>query len=538
MDFWELIDYWKFIGGLGLFLLAMSIVESSLIDLSGRSFKKFLIEYTKTPLRGVLTGTATTSILQSSSVVTLMVLSFVGAGLIEMRSALGVIFGSNLGTTFTGWIVATIGFKIDLNLLAYPLIGIGSLLHSLISKESKWSHFFKFLAGLGLLFLGLDFMKLAMASVSQNFNVSELIDFGTLRYFVFGFVFTAIIQSSSATMMITLSALNADIISIHGAAALIIGADLGTTITTLLGGIGGSREKKQTSLAHFIFNFVTDIIALVLIKPLLLFINYILGSQEPLISLVLFHSMFNFLGILLFLPFTKPFANLLDKYFGPVEKTFTKYIQKVNPQMSEAAIEALNKEIFLLIDDVMSCNLQAFLIKDIPKSFKETYEQLKEKLSEVFSYTLVLQEQPVQKEIAKRLGQHLKSLDYFSRSIKSAKDIHHNLIYFENSADSTIVKTQESYNKNLEQIYTSIKSITQLENEHSIIEKIIELKSINNRQYEVNMNEIYNYFKTQKLSESNLASLLNINREIYSSTETLLLGIKEVMLSADQAVEV
>ncbi|MCB0413385.1 MAG: Na/Pi cotransporter family protein [Bdellovibrionales bacterium] len=314
MSLVKIEDLWMFIGGLGIFLLSMKFIEEALTLLSGRSFKNFFREYTKTPLRGILSGTLATAVLQSSSMVTLMILSLVGAGIIDMKSAIGVVYGSNLGTTFTGWLVTLLGFKVNLQSAVYPFIGIGGLLFALLPKKHKLSQVFRLIASIGLLMLGLEFMKQSMNGIAQGFDPSLLQGHGILSYFIFGYIFTAIIQSSSATMMITLTALNSQIFTLPSAAAIVIGADLGTTTTALLASIGASKEKKQTALAHFIFNFVTDIFALIMINPLLSFVIFALHPEEPLFSLVLFHSTFNFLGILLFVPFTGSFARLLEKH--------------------------------------------------------------------------------------------------------------------------------------------------------------------------------------------------------------------------------
>ena len=534
----ETIHLWKFAGGLGLFLLAMTFVEDSLIALSGRKLKIVFRKYTQTPLRGVLSGTIATAIVQSSSVVTLMVLSFVGAGIIKMRSALGVVIGSNLGTTFTGWVVATLGFKVDIQSFAFPLIAVGALAYSLSPKSQKLASFFRFISALGILFLGLDFMKESMSLVAQNFDIRQLQGYGIPIYFFFGFVFTAIIQSSSATMMITLAALNADLINLPGAAALVIGADLGTTTTALIGGIGGSTEKKQTSVAHFLFNIVTDVTALILIYPLLNFVTYVFGEREPLYSLVFFHSSFNAIGVLLFLPFTGVFADFLERSIGTKKTTLLKYTSKVNPEVPEAAIEALDREMIELLSDIKECNLQAFTLRSSGENFGSVYEKLKEKMGEVLEYSLRVQEQPVSEKVSKRLNQHIKALEQISRSAKSAKDIHHNMKSFESSANQEIVSFQMSFQQEIQKLYEEVNEITCFTSQSHIFEEISHLSNKNDEFYETQQRKIYDKSRNDVLDERVITTLINMNREIHSSAKSLLLALKDILLAVEKAEEI
>ena len=227
---------WEFLAGLGIFLLAMVLLEDSLEKLAGRPFKKFLRRHTDRPVKAILSGTFVTAILQSSSVVSLMVLAFVGAGIIELKNAIGIIIGSNLGTTFTGWVVAIFGFNFDIEEFTLPFIAFGGLSMVFFAKREKLFLFGQLIIGFGFLFLGLDYMKSSIALLAENFDISPFAAYSPYLLFLVGFVLTAIIQSSSAAMVIALSALYAQIITLEAAAAMVIGNDLGTTTTVILGG--------------------------------------------------------------------------------------------------------------------------------------------------------------------------------------------------------------------------------------------------------------------------------------------------------------
>lgn len=538
MNLLHAMDFWKFFGGLGLFLMAMNSMESSLKILAGRSFKKIIRNNTGTPGRGVISGTLATALLQSSSVVTLMVLAFVGAGVISMQNALGVIFGSNLGTTLTGWLVALFGFKIEIQRFSFPLIGIGILVYTLLPQTKKLAEFSRFIASVGLLFLGLDFMKEAMADVSSTIDISLLHGYNALLYFIFGMIFTAIIQSSSATMMITLTALHAGVLTLPGAAALIVGADLGTTTTTLMGGLGGSSAKRQTAMAHFLFNVVTDIIALILLKPLLLLSTLIFQNKEPLLSLVFFHSTFNVMGILIFFPFTGLFAKFLRKYFSQAQNSQLSYISKVKTTMPEAAIEALHKELRQITYDVQFCNLRAYGLRKTNQSFFSVYEDIKRKIGDALEYLLEIQKQNLSIEDSKKTGQFLKAIDALSRSAKSAKDIHHNMKDFEQSATPKMISYQEDFNQSINAIYNDLYEIEKLENESHVFEEITRLMTLNNDTYNKHQQNIYETMRHDELEDDRIITLTNVNREIHTSIESLLHALKEIYLSSEKAEEI
>ena len=227
----DTFDFWKFFAGVGLFLWGMSQLEHAIKELAGRSFKNLLQKSTNTDWKGILIGTLITAILQSSSLVTLMVLAFLGGGMISLRNSLGVVLGANLGTTFTAWIVATLGFKINVADFAFPFLALGTMTYLFMNSRPNLKNSGVFLVGFGLLFLGLDYMKNAIESIAGQVDLTDYLDYGPWVFLLIGTVVTALIQSSSATIVIVLSALNANVIEIQHALAIIIGANIGNTPT-------------------------------------------------------------------------------------------------------------------------------------------------------------------------------------------------------------------------------------------------------------------------------------------------------------------
>ncbi len=274
--------------GLVLFLFGMHQLETGVRSLGYNTFKRWLSSSTASPAGSALIGVTVTSILQSSSMVSLLVLAFASAGALPLYNAIGVLFGANLGTTVTGWMAATLGFKLSLNLFALPMMATGALMQ-LVSVRLKWLlSLGTVLFGLGLIIFGLNIMKEAVADLPGQLNLEALQGYGLGVYFLVGAAIAASIQSSSATMMITLAALHAGMLDLSAAAALVIGADLGTTSTTVLGSIGGHYIKRQLALAHFLFNVLVDLAAFFILLPLLPRLLSVFSLQDPLYSLVAF----------------------------------------------------------------------------------------------------------------------------------------------------------------------------------------------------------------------------------------------------------
>ncbi|MBK8483322.1 MAG: Na/Pi cotransporter family protein [Saprospiraceae bacterium] len=241
----------KLAGGIGLFLFAMYLLEESLKNLSGRNFKIFLQRITKNRFGAVTGGAIVTAILQSSSMVSLMVLAFVGAGVFTMKNAMSIILGANLGTTIDSWLVATLGFKVNIEVAAYPAVCIGGLLLMLLGHKKSYKYISYFLFGFGLLFIGLSFMKTAMEEQVKAFDFSQYANMSLYVFLIIGFLITLVVQSSSVTMALTLSALHAGALNFPQAAALVLGSEAGTTIKNYIRLLRWYCFQKKGCLRQF-----------------------------------------------------------------------------------------------------------------------------------------------------------------------------------------------------------------------------------------------------------------------------------------------
>ncbi len=316
----------SFAGGIGLFLLGMGLMTDGLKSAAGPALRRILGEWTRTPARGLFSGLLITALVHSSSAVTVATIGFVNAGVLTLAQTIGVIYGSNIGSTMTGWLVAMIGFKLEIKALALPLIGLGMVLR-LTGGAGRRRPLGMALAGFGLFFLGIDVLKSAFSDIGPSIPMDDLSDRGFIGVLIFvgvGFLLTLLMQSSAAAMALTLTAAASGLIPLTQAAATVVGANLGTTSTAALAVIGATPNAKRMAAAHVLFNVITGAVALVILAPMLDFVAFgrdLLDlEQNPVTTLALFHTVFNLLGVLLLWPFSGALVRFLEGRFRSSEE--------------------------------------------------------------------------------------------------------------------------------------------------------------------------------------------------------------------------
>ena len=279
----NLLQVFTLLGALGMFLYGMNLMSSGLQKAAGDRLRGFLSAMTSNPFKRVMTGLGITAIIQSSSATTVMVVSFVNAGLLTLVQAIGVIMGANIGTTVTAWLVAWLGFKADISILAIPLMLFGFLFSN--SKKNQHKNIGELIVGFSLLFLGLSFMKESVPDLSETPQVLEFVkdwsSYGfssVLIFLVFGTILTLVLQSSSATMAITLIMLSMGYIPFSMACAMVLGENIGTTITANIAASVGNTSAKRAAMSHTIFNVFGVIWALIFFKPFLGLVGIIIES--------------------------------------------------------------------------------------------------------------------------------------------------------------------------------------------------------------------------------------------------------------------
>ena len=326
-----ILQIFTLLGALGMFLYGMNQMSSGLQKAAGDRLRGLLSAMTSNPFKGVLTGLGITSVIQSSSATTVMVVSFVNAGLLTLAQAIGVIMGANIGTTVTAWLVSWLGFKADISVLAVPLMLLGFLFSN--SKKNQRRNIGELIVGFCLLFLGLSFMKESVPDLNETPQVLEFVRSwaghgfaSVLIFLVFGTVLTLVLQSSSATMAITLIMLSMGFIPFNMAYAMVLGENIGTTITANIAASVGNTQAKRAAMSHTIFNVFGVIWALIFFRPFLALVGSIIemfglpnpaaegfavsGQNTPdataaLYGLSMLHTLFNTINTLILVWFTK-----------------------------------------------------------------------------------------------------------------------------------------------------------------------------------------------------------------------------------------
>jgi phosphate:Na+ symporter len=404
-------------GGLGLFLLGMIIMTDGLHALAGNAMRSALMRFTHSPTSGVLTGAASTAILQSSSATTVAAIGFVGTGLIQFPEALGIVFGANIGTTVTGWLVALLGFKLNLGAVMLPLVLLGAILR--LFASGRLAHTGYTIAGFGLIFVGIAMMQQGMAGFSDLISFDGLPAdsvFGLLKLVAIGIIFTFITQSSSAGVATVLTALFSDLIIFQQAAALVIGMNIGTTLTAVLATLGGSVEARRTGYSHVIYNLFTGFGALFLITPYIWVWQAISAGtieNNAEIALVAFHTTFNILGVIIALPLTNRFVQLIERLVPEKETSFTAGLGHALLSQPSLALTAVQQGV---LDEFIALLAHArAILSDDDVGQRAELPELREALDKTRAYIDRIHLSPRDQSDWERLVALIHTLDHIQR---------------------------------------------------------------------------------------------------------------------------
>lgn len=343
------------LGGIGLFLLGMWLITEGLRLAAGESLEQLLARWTSSRVRGLASGTLLTALLQSSSAVTVAVIGFANAGLMQFERAVWVIFGSNLGTTLTAWLVALVGFSLKIDNFALPLVGIGALVR-VFSPVARHRSFGMALAGFGILFLGIETLSGGFSALGDGVALDGRYN-NVVLMVIIGAVLTAVMMSSSAAIAVALSALAAGLLTLPDAAAVVIGTNIGTTVTALIAAIGATSHAKRLAIAHLLFNLLTGVVALLALSPfvaLVIWLGDVFGyADQPTMMLALFHTLFNVLGIVLMTPLEPAMSRFLMTRFVERETRGVqlRYLDRNVAAVPDAAPAAICREFETLFSD-------------------------------------------------------------------------------------------------------------------------------------------------------------------------------------------
>lgn len=385
------------LGGLGLFLLGMVVLTEGLRALAGRALRRMLSRFTRSPLSGAITGAVTTAIVQSSSATTVATVGFVGANLLTFPQALGIVLGANVGTTMTGWLVALLGFKLELGTAALPIVLVGVLIRLFAGGRSSSIGFA--IAGFGLIFVGISLLQQGMGGFVGVITPDSFPNdtwTGRLLLVAFGIGITLLTQSSSAGVAMALAAVNASAMTVQQAAATVIGMDIGTTVTAVLATVGGSVHARRTGYAHAVYNLFAGTAAFMVLVPFMSVLERFaprLLASEPELVLVGFHTFFNVLGVSVALPFAGKFGALLVRLVPLKIVPFARSLDRSLLDAPAAALDGLGATLASLTATTFELVLQLLSVTRTP-GVEARVAEMRQALSETRNYVESIRSSP------------------------------------------------------------------------------------------------------------------------------------------------
>lgn len=414
----------SFAGGVALFLLGMKMLTDGLKLAAGDTLRNLLAKYTSTPLKGVLSGVLITAMVQSSSAVIFATIGFVNAGLMTLLQATYVIFGSNVGTTLTGWIVATVGFRLNLQLMALPLLAVGMAIW-LSKGTTKTGALGQALVGFSIFFLGIDVLKNTFEGLADTVPFAELGAglSGMALMFVIGILLTSVMQSSSAAIAVVITAVATGVIPIHAAAVLVIGADIGTTSTALFAVVGATANAKRAAMVHVLFNLLKGPVALPFVSLYLAGIFWLFGPDlSPAVTIAVFHTTIKLTGLILLLPFAKMMTSFLESRFRETEQEAgkTRYLDTnilATPSLALSALifelKRIGRKSRKLVNQSLKKNRDAALLR-------QSDEVIHELSFHTGEYVQKMQSSDLDPESQEVLPNALRVMQYFSEARQHA----------------------------------------------------------------------------------------------------------------------
>lgn len=537
------------IAGVAIFLIGMIFMEDGFKLFSGGLLERVLHISTDTLPKAIFTGIVTTSIVQSSSLISVIIISFLSAKLITLSGAIGVIFGSNIGTTTTAWIVSSLGIQIDIATYAMPMIIFGTAF--IFSDLKSHKGIAKILLGIGFIFLGIDYMKEGFEVLESRFELSKYAMDGYLGAFIyisFGVIATVIMQSSSAMMALVITAVATNQIFFINAIELAIGANIGTTITAILGSLSSNSNGKRVALAHFIFNVITATVAIIFLYQFMDFTTFLaskigIAEDDYGMKLALFHTLFNTIGVILISPFTKQLVKFLEIFFLEADKDLLKplYLDGIVINIPDAAIESIKKETIHLYDSAIEAishsmflhrhnfiknpdfergveNIDISMDADINEFYTNKAKFL---YGEIIHYATLSQEHMNQLDQERVYNLKLASRDIIE-AMKDMRDLQKNIYYYSKARNSYI--KEEYYNIRI-YIAKTINTIEKLK-EHTddldVITSIELLKESIKSLENIKNSRIDKLIRENKIDSKMATSLINDSAFAYEVSQKLI----------------
>ncbi len=558
--FWISENFKEIAAGVAIFLFGMVALEEGFKAFSGGALERVLKKSTSNLAKSTLFGFVTTALMQSSSLVSVLTISFLGAGLIELVQGIGIIYGANIGTTTGAWLMAGFGLKVKISAYAMPMLVFGVIFIFQKSKSLRGLGYI--LTGLGFLFLGIHYMKDGFEAFK---NTIDLKDFavpgfkGLLIFIGVGILATVVMQSSHATIILVIAALAAGQITYENGLALTIGANIGTTITAIIGSLSSNIEGKRLAGAHFIFNVTTAIIAVALINPIISIVGSIsdilgIASDNYTLRLAVFDSFFKIMGVAIMVPFTGKLVWFLENFIKATVQKETdisisknKYLNDSSLELPQTAMLALIKETRHLYDNAFEIIAHGLNLKknniisdmEINKVIKDNYKKkpinidefynykIKNLYGEIIDFSTKAQSNMKEEDIKLLYKIKLANRDIVE-AIKDTKHLQKNLTKYLNSSNTYIKEEYENIRKNLTKLLRNIHKISMTQEEDEILLLLSKAK-IAMKKNDIILNGVLDNLIRKNLITNEMATSLMNDSSYTSDISKNLISMAEII---------
>jgi phosphate:Na+ symporter len=563
--FWISPDFKEISAGVAIFLFGMIALEEGFKAFSGGTLEKILQKSTDKLYKSIGFGFITTALMQSSSLVSVLTISFLGAGLIGLTQGVGIILGANIGTTTGAWLMAGFGLKVKISAYAMPMLVFGVVLIFQKSKSLKGMGYI--LTGLGFLFLGIHYMKEGFEAFKDTVDLANLSVGGLKGLFIFigvGILATVIMQSSHATIVLILAALSVGQITYENALALTIGANIGTTITAIIGSLSSNIDGKRLAAAHLIFNVTTAAIAILIMDQMITTVSAIsdfigIAPDNHTLKLAVFDSLFKIMGVVIFIPFVDKLVNFLQTRLKPSVSSETKSFDTVK-YLNESVLEtsmttmiAIKKETQHLYDNAFEIITHGLNIKrsnilsDMPLEdvVKDLYSQsaididdfynrkIKGIYGEIIDFSTKAQSQMEPEEIEELYKIKLANRDIVE-AVKDTKHLQKNLVKYSKSTNPHIKSEYDTMRKDLAELLRTISNVTMSDEEDEILLLLSKAK-IHTERYDIIANgKLDNLIRNRLISNEMATSLMNDSGYAYNIS-TNLIAMAEIIYVSDNS---
>ncbi len=558
--FWISENFKEIAAGVAIFLFGMVALEEGFKAFSGGTLERILKKSTSNLGKSTLFGFIATALMQSSSLVSVLTISFLGASLIELVQGIGIIYGANIGTTTGAWLMAGFGLKVKISAYAMPMLVFGVILIFQKSKSLRGLGYI--LTGLGFLFLGIHYMKDGFEAFK---NTIDLTDFavpgfkGLLIFIGVGVLATVVMQSSHATIILVIAALAAGQITYENGLALTIGANIGTTITAIIGSLSSNIDGKRLAGAHFIFNVTTAVIAVILINPIIAVVGHIadflgIAADNYTLRLAVFDSFFKIMGVIIMLPFTNKLVWFLERLFKTSAEAETDITVSKNRYLNNSVLELPHTAMTALIQETKHLYDNAFAIiahglnlkqsnitsampieevitdnyQDEPIDIDKFYNyKIKNLYGEIIDFSTKAQA-GMDKDEIKRLYQIKLANRDIVEAIKDTKHLQKNLKKYLVSDNLYIKEQYENIRKNLIKLLRNINTIANTQEEEKIVLLLSKIK-LASKKNDITVNGVLdNLIRNNLITNKMATSLMNdssytnrISRHLISMAEII-----------------